>query len=80
MFSVTGWIMSQKNDERGTLEQVVMSIFEPGVNSKVILVMNVSLIALVFVLFGLAIITGGNLHVIALIFIASGLFASLQWY
>lgn len=62
------------------MESVIMSIFEPGVNSQVIVVINVALVALIGVLIALAFITAGNIHVIALALIAAGLLASIQWY
>lgn len=71
--------MSQNETKQGFVESVVMSIFEPGVNSNVVIVMNVALVLLLCVLGVLAVMTR-NIHVYALILIALGLFFSIQWY
>ncbi|KAI8053470.1 ER protein Pkr1-domain-containing protein [Syncephalis plumigaleata] len=56
------------------------SIFTPGANSQLLLAMNVSFIALFLSLLFLLFATGGNGHVLALLLIAGGLFASIQWF
>ncbi|RKP25966.1 ER protein Pkr1-domain-containing protein, partial [Syncephalis pseudoplumigaleata] len=56
------------------------SIFTPGANSQLLLAMNVSFVALFLSLLFLLLATGGNGHVFALLFIAMGLFASVQWF
>ncbi|KAJ3282792.1 hypothetical protein HK104_010718 [Borealophlyctis nickersoniae] len=62
------------------IEEVWNSIFTPGVNSRVQTVINASFIGLFLSLAALAVVTGGNLHVLALIAIAACLFFSLQWF
>ncbi|KAI8909434.1 ER protein Pkr1-domain-containing protein, partial [Powellomyces hirtus] len=62
------------------LEEIWNSVFTPGVNSRVQGAMNMSFAGLFVSLTALAVVTGGNLHVIALIGIAGCLFASVQWW
>ncbi|KAJ3249214.1 hypothetical protein HDU78_005354 [Chytriomyces hyalinus] len=62
------------------LEEVWMSVFTPGVNSRVVMVMDVCFYALFFVFFGMLVITGGNFHVIFLILITACLFISVKWF
>ncbi|KAJ3238793.1 hypothetical protein HDU81_007182 [Chytriomyces hyalinus] len=62
------------------LEEVWMSVFTPGVNSRVVMVMDVCFYALFFVFFGMLVITSGNFHVIFLILITACLFISVKWF
>ncbi|KAJ3140819.1 hypothetical protein HK100_008990 [Physocladia obscura] len=62
------------------LEEVWLSVFTPGINSKVILVMDICFYSLFLCLFGLLIVTGGNFHVVFLLIISFCLFASVKWF
>ncbi|KNC98357.1 uncharacterized protein SPPG_06065 [Spizellomyces punctatus DAOM BR117] len=64
----------------GILEEIWNSIFTPGVNSRVQGVMNLSFAGLFLSLTALAVATGGNMHVLALMAIAICLFLSVQWF
>ncbi|KAJ1900451.1 hypothetical protein LPJ66_001469 [Kickxella alabastrina] len=64
----------------GILQDVVNSIFEPGVNRGVLVVMNCAFAGLFLILFYLVIATRFNIHVCALTVIAGLLFASIQWF
>ncbi|TPX64281.1 hypothetical protein SpCBS45565_g06015 [Spizellomyces sp. 'palustris'] len=64
----------------GILEEIWNSIFTPGVNSRVQGVMNLSFAGLLLSLTALAVATGGNMHVLALMAIAVCLFLSVQWF
>ncbi|KAJ2856748.1 hypothetical protein GGI22_003716 [Coemansia erecta] len=64
----------------GIFRDVVDSIFEPGVNRSVIVVMNCSFFALFFILVYLLIATNFNLHVCALTVLSALLFASINWF
>ncbi|ORX69717.1 hypothetical protein DL89DRAFT_293329 [Linderina pennispora] len=64
----------------GVFQDVINSIFEPGVNHGVLVVMNCAFIGLFLILFYLLVATGFNLHVCALTAIAVLLFASIQWF
>ncbi|KAI8823526.1 ER protein Pkr1-domain-containing protein [Fimicolochytrium jonesii] len=65
---------------KNILEEVWDSIFTPGINSRVQGVMNLSFAGLFLSLLALAVATGGNLHVLALMGVAACLFASIQWF
>lgn len=64
----------------GILSEVVSSIWTPGTNSGLIKAMNYSFYALFVTLFGMVLLTGGNIHVCALLTLSIGLFASIKWY
>ncbi|KAJ3076935.1 hypothetical protein HDU99_001281 [Rhizoclosmatium hyalinum] len=61
-------------------EEVWMSIFTPGINSKVVFVMDLCFYALFLSLFGLLVVSGGNFHVVFLLLIATCLFVSVKWF
>ncbi|WFD31657.1 hypothetical protein MSPP1_002696 [Malassezia sp. CBS 17886] len=56
------------------------SVFHEGVNSPTHNVMNVAFCALFLTLLGLLVATGGNGHVIALLFLSAGLFLAINWF
>ncbi|KAJ3031561.1 UNVERIFIED_CONTAM: hypothetical protein HDU68_002659 [Siphonaria sp. JEL0065] len=62
------------------LEEVWLSIFTPGVNSKVVFVMDMCFYALFLCLFGLLVVSGGNFHVVFLLVIAACLFVTVKWF
>ncbi|KAI8619395.1 ER protein Pkr1-domain-containing protein [Chytriomyces sp. MP71] len=62
------------------LEEVWLSIFTPGINSRVVMVMDVCFYALFLVLLGMFVITGANVHVGFLIVITGCLFVSVKWF
>ncbi|KAJ2490946.1 hypothetical protein IWW37_002725 [Coemansia sp. RSA 2050] len=64
----------------GILGDIVSSIFEPGVNRGVLVVMNSAFAGLFLILAYLLFATHFNLHVCALTLIAMGLFISIQWF
>ncbi|GAA5832574.1 hypothetical protein JCM5353_002196 [Sporobolomyces roseus] len=64
----------------GMLSDVVSSIFTPGTNSGLIQAMSYSFYALFVTLFGMVLLTGGNLHVVALLVLSIGLFVSIKWF
>ncbi|KAJ2060806.1 hypothetical protein GGI17_003516 [Coemansia sp. S146] len=64
----------------GILGDIVSSIFEPGVNRGVLVVMNSAFAGLFLILAYLLFATNFNLHVCALTLIAVCLFASIQWF
>lgn len=61
------------------LSDVISSIFTPGTNSGLIQAMSYSFYALFVTLFGMVLLTKGNLHVVALLVLSIGLFASIKW-
>ncbi|KAJ2332109.1 hypothetical protein GGI00_002941 [Coemansia sp. RSA 2681] len=64
----------------GILGDIVSSIFEPGVNRGVLVVMNSAFAGLFLILTYLLFATHFNIHVCALTLIAACLFASIQWF
>ena len=68
------------SNSKTILEEIWLSIFEPGLNSKMVKIMDVCFYALFVSLVSLGIATGGNIHVVALLGIAVCLFVSVKWY
>ncbi|KAI8320825.1 hypothetical protein GQ54DRAFT_243894, partial [Martensiomyces pterosporus] len=64
----------------GVFQDVIDSIFEPGVNHGVLVVMNCAFLGLFVILVYLLFATSFNIHVCALTTIAALLFASIQWF
>ncbi|GAA5859795.1 hypothetical protein JCM5296_003643 [Sporobolomyces johnsonii] len=62
------------------LSDVVSSIFTPGTNSGLVRAMSYSFYALFATLFGMVLLTGGNVHVLALLALSVGLFVSIKWF
>ncbi|SCV68732.1 BQ2448_853 [Microbotryum intermedium] len=60
-------------------QDVIASIFEPGTNSGLVQAMSYSFYALFVTLCGMVLLTGGNLHVVALLVLSLGLYASIRW-
>ncbi|GAA5896441.1 Pkr1p [Sporobolomyces salmoneus] len=71
---------SSTTSSGGMLSDVVSSIFTPGTNSGLIQAMSYSFYALFVTLFGMVLLTGGNLHVVALLALSIGLFVSIKWF
>ena len=57
-------------------------ILEPGssLHPTFLLIVDAAFLALFLVFVALAVLTGGNLHVFALMAIELGLWASIKWY
>ncbi|PIA16868.1 hypothetical protein COEREDRAFT_80923 [Coemansia reversa NRRL 1564] len=78
--------MSSKNTQQnptesaGVFQDVINSIFQPGVNHGVMVVMNCAFLCLFVILGYLLFATRLNIHVCALTIIAGLLFASIQWF
>ncbi|GAA5991172.1 hypothetical protein JCM5350_001936 [Sporobolomyces pararoseus] len=71
---------SNTSSSNGILSDVISSIFTPGTNSGLIQAMSYSFYALFVTLFGMVLLTGGNLHVVALLVLSIGLFISIKWF
>jgi hypothetical protein len=63
----------------GFTQALFDSLFQPGLNTPMRRAMDACFYALLFVLIGLAFVTGGNIHVFALFAIALGLFLAVHW-
>jgi ER protein Pkr1 len=61
------------------LDAIFSSLFQPGLNAPLHNLMNFTFFALFLVLFVLVFLTGGNIHVIVLLTISIGLWASVNW-
>ncbi|GAA6061036.1 hypothetical protein JCM10212_004610 [Sporobolomyces blumeae] len=72
--------MSTSSPSPSMLSDVISSIFTPGTNSGLIQAMSYSFYALFVTLFGMVLLTGGNLHVVALLALSIGLFVSIKWF
>ncbi|KAM0793459.1 hypothetical protein ACM66B_000902 [Microbotryomycetes sp. NB124-2] len=68
------------HQQKSVLQDVISSIFEPGTNSGLIKAMSYSFYSLFVTLFGMLVLTKGNLHVLALLVLSLGLFASVKWF
>lgn len=64
----------------GILQDIVNSIFEPGVNRGVLLIMNASFLGLFLILLYLLYATSFNIHVCLLFLLSLLLFISIQWF
>ena len=60
-------------------EDVVDSIFKPGVNRGLLVFLHTACGALIATLIAIAVYTRGNGHVLALLAIAMGLWLSITW-
>lgn len=72
--------MVEEKEQRGILQDLIMSVFEPGVNRGLLLVMHASFIGLLFSLLFLMVLTEGkNIHVWLLLFITVLLYGTIVW-
>ena len=65
--------------KRSLMEEVWLSVFTPGLNSRMVIVMNSVFICLFVSLAFLLFVSGFNIHVVFLSIIAVCLFLSVQW-
>lgn len=61
-------------------EAIVESILQPGVNSQLLIAINVAFVCLLVVLTFLLVTFGFNIHLLMLIIISSGLLLSINWF
>ncbi|ODN94811.1 hypothetical protein L198_04958 [Cryptococcus wingfieldii CBS 7118] len=69
-----------KEGEPGFVGLLVKSVFEPGANAAVVLAMNVCFFFLILTLFGLAVLTQWNKHVLLLLGVTTLLWAAMAWF
>ncbi|KAI5481462.1 Pkr1p [Pseudohyphozyma bogoriensis] len=72
--------MSATPAQPGILASVIDSIFTPGTNTGLVQAMSYSFYALFVTLIGMLFLTGGNIHIWALLGLSVGLFASIKWF
>ena len=62
------------------LQEIIDSIFTPGINSSVRLFTCVTFVLLILVLFGMLFLTNFNIHVLVMFCLSVGVFVSLIWF
>ncbi|KAE8213964.1 hypothetical protein CF327_g2590 [Tilletia walkeri] len=62
------------------VDNVLEGIMQPGATPSTVHMMNYSFFALILTLSGMAVLTSGNLHVLFLLFVSVGLWASINWF
>lgn len=62
------------------IQEIVDSIFNPGINNSVRIFTCVVFLLLIVVLFGMIFLTNFNIHVIIMFILANGVFVSLVWF
>ncbi|KAJ3065229.1 hypothetical protein HDU98_011399 [Podochytrium sp. JEL0797] len=67
-------------EPQNLMEEVWHSVFTPGINSKVVRVMDACFYALFATLFGLLVVSGGSVHVVVLLLVAICLFVTVKWF
>ena len=65
---------------RTFIDAVLESILTPGASSGLVATINAALIALLFLLFGIIVVRGPDVHMIVLSVLGSGLLFSLNYY
>lgn len=65
---------------RGFVQDIVLNIFEPGVNQSVLIFLNLSFVLLILTLIVLTVLVGFDLHVLFMTVLAVGLMAGFNWY
>lgn len=66
--------------ERGFVQDIVLNIFEPGVNQSVLIFLNLIFLLLLLTLIGVTVLVGFDLHILFLMVLAVGLMAGFNWY
>lgn len=64
----------------GASDAVIQSLMQPGLNTPLRRAMNLTFVLLLLTLTGLSVLTRGNPHFLALLAIASCLWATVTWY
>ena len=61
------------------MQDIILSVFEPGVNQSVLIFLNLAFVLLLLTLAGLTLLVGLDLHILFLIGLAIGLMAGFNW-
>lgn len=67
------------SSDRGFVTDIVLNVFEPGVNRSVLIFLNLTFACLLLTLVGLTLLVGLDLHIIFLIILAVALWAGFNW-
>lgn len=70
----------QAKEQRGFVVDVILSAFEPGVNSSVLLFLNGAFVLLLCTLAVLTVFVGLNVHIVFLGFLALGVMVGFNWW
>ena len=62
------------------MEDIILNVFEPGVNGSVLIFLNLAFVLLLLTLVGVTALVGLDLHILLLIVLAIGLMAGFNWY
>lgn len=65
---------------RGFVQDIVLNIFEPGVNRSVLIFLNLTFLLLILTLIGITVLVGLDLHILFLMVLAVGLMVGFNWY
>lgn len=65
---------------RGFVQDIVLNIFEPGVNQSVLIFLNLTFLLLILTLIGITVLVGFDLHILFLMVLAVGLMVGFNWY
>ena len=65
--------------ERGFVQDIILNVFEPGVNQSVLIFLNLAFVLLLLTLVGLTLLVGLDLHILLLIVLAVGLMIGFNW-
>ncbi|KAK6908852.1 hypothetical protein L486_01504 [Kwoniella mangroviensis CBS 10435] len=68
------------NEQPGFFGMLIKSVFEPGANAAVVMAMNLCFFFLLLTLFGLAVLTQWNKHVLLLLGVTALLWGSMMWF
>ncbi|WWC65912.1 uncharacterized protein I303_108534 [Kwoniella dejecticola CBS 10117] len=68
------------NQQPGFFGMLVKSVFEPGANAAVVMAMNLCFFFLLLTLFGLAVLTQWNKHVLMLLGVTALFWGSMMWF
>ncbi|WVW86846.1 hypothetical protein I302_108901 [Kwoniella bestiolae CBS 10118] len=69
-----------QKEQPGFFGMLIKSIFEPGANAAVVMAMNLCFFFLLLTLFGLAVLTHWNKHVLMLLGVTALLWGSMMWF
>ena len=64
---------------RGFVQDIILNIFEPGVNRSVLIFLNLAFGLLLLTLVGLTLLVGLDLHILLLTVLAVGLMIGFNW-
>lgn len=64
---------------RGFVQDIVLNVFEPGVNRSVLIFLNLAFVLLLLTLVGLTLLVGLDINILLLTVLALGLMVGFNW-